>query len=327
MSGILKDLVEQLVHRLQHPARRGPDRLRDQARRDQDDVRAARVRRPQALPRLAGHRPATCGTDGQHRGRHDDPRPHLGEGGHLPARSRPGRQGDSRSRCARRPTTSPARSWPSSSPGCGTRCPSRCRALVVARAQAETPNIVREVLTDIQRDPDAVFDLKDMVITNLVTDKALLNRIFQEAGRKEFRFIARSGIWFGGTIGLLQMTLWVLFHQPLDHAGVRPDRRLVHRLARPEADLQSEASAPHPRHRVPGPVPQAPQGGRGRLRRADRRRDHHAAQGDRGRAQRAAVRPGVRDDPQAGAERPRPRHRTRQAARRRHRRQRRGTRT
>jgi uncharacterized membrane protein YheB (UPF0754 family) len=54
-----------------------------------------------------------------------------------------------------------------------------------------------------------------MVITDLVTDKALLNRIFQEAGRKEFRFIARSGIYFGGSIGLLQMSLWVLFHQPL----------------------------------------------------------------------------------------------------------------
>jgi uncharacterized membrane protein YheB (UPF0754 family) len=100
-------------------------------------------------------------------------------------------------------------------PGLWEAMPEPVRALVVSRAQAETPNIVREVLTGIQRDPDAVFDLKDMVITNLVTDKALLNRIFQEAGRKEFRFIARSGIWFGGTIGLLQMTLWVLFHQPL----------------------------------------------------------------------------------------------------------------
>jgi uncharacterized membrane protein YheB (UPF0754 family) len=100
-------------------------------------------------------------------------------------------------------------------PGVWEAMPEPMRALVVARAQAETPAIVREVLTGIQRDPDAVFDLKDMVITNLVTDKALLNRIFQEAGRKEFLFIARSGIWFGGTIGLLQMTLWVLFHQPL----------------------------------------------------------------------------------------------------------------
>jgi uncharacterized membrane protein YheB (UPF0754 family) len=100
-------------------------------------------------------------------------------------------------------------------PGVWDAMPSPVRALVIARAQAETPRMVREVLAGIQQDVDAVFDLRDMVITNLVTDKRLLNRIFREAGRKEFRFIARSGIWFGGAIGLLQMTLWVLFHEPL----------------------------------------------------------------------------------------------------------------
>jgi len=93
--------------------------------------------------------------------------------------------------------------------------PEPVQRLVISRAQAETPRIIREVLTDIQQDVDAVFDLKYMVITNLVSDKALLNRVFREAGRKEFRFIARSGIYFGATIGLLQMTLWVLFHEPL----------------------------------------------------------------------------------------------------------------
>jgi uncharacterized membrane protein YheB (UPF0754 family) len=93
--------------------------------------------------------------------------------------------------------------------------PERAKRAVVTRAQAEIPGIVRGVLAEIQQDPEAVFDLKGMVVTNLVTDKALLNRIFLEAGRKEFRFIARSGIWFGGGIGLLQLTLWILFRQPL----------------------------------------------------------------------------------------------------------------
>ena len=100
-------------------------------------------------------------------------------------------------------------------PGVWDAMPEPVQRLVISRAQAETPRIIREVLTDIQQDVDAVFDLKYMVITNLVSDKALLNRVFREAGRKEFRFIARSGIYFGATIGLLQMTLWVLFHEPL----------------------------------------------------------------------------------------------------------------
>jgi uncharacterized membrane protein YheB (UPF0754 family) len=93
--------------------------------------------------------------------------------------------------------------------------PEPMRRLLISRVRAESPNMIASVLGEIQRDPEAVFDLKEMVITNLVTDKALLNRIFQEAGKKEFRFIARSGIYFGATIGLLQMTLWVLFHEPL----------------------------------------------------------------------------------------------------------------
>ena len=100
-------------------------------------------------------------------------------------------------------------------PGVWDALPDPLRNLILSRARAETPRMVREVIADIQNDPEAVFDLKEMVVTDLLTDKKLLNRIFREAGHKEFRFIVRSGIWFGGGIGLLQMTLWVLFHQPL----------------------------------------------------------------------------------------------------------------
>lgn len=100
-------------------------------------------------------------------------------------------------------------------PGVWDAMPAPLRSLVISRAQAATPQMVRDVLAGIQRDVDAVFDLRDMVLTDLVTDKRLLNRIFRDAGWREFRFIARSGIWFGGGIGLLQMTLWVLFHEPL----------------------------------------------------------------------------------------------------------------
>jgi uncharacterized membrane protein YheB (UPF0754 family) len=104
-------------------------------------------------------------------------------------------------------------------PGLWEAMPEPMRRLVIGRVQTESPRMVREVLTEIQADVESVFDLKEMVITNLVTDKALLNRIFQQAGRKEFQFIARSGIYFGTTIGLLQMTLWVLFHEPLIMPG------------------------------------------------------------------------------------------------------------
>jgi uncharacterized membrane protein YheB (UPF0754 family) len=93
--------------------------------------------------------------------------------------------------------------------------PVRVQQLVIRRVQAESPRMIAAVLDAIKEDVDNVFDLKDMVVTSLVKDKALLNRIFQEAGRKEFQFIARSGIVFGGLIGVIQMVVWVLFKQPL----------------------------------------------------------------------------------------------------------------
>jgi uncharacterized membrane protein YheB (UPF0754 family) len=93
--------------------------------------------------------------------------------------------------------------------------PIRVQDLVIHRVQAESPKMIAAVMEAIKLDVDNVFDLKDMVVTSLVKDKALLNRIFQEAGKKEFQFIARSGIVFGFVIGVIQMVTWVLFKFPL----------------------------------------------------------------------------------------------------------------
>jgi uncharacterized membrane protein YheB (UPF0754 family) len=100
-------------------------------------------------------------------------------------------------------------------PGLWESMPEAVRRRIIRRAQDEAPRIVENVLRTVQSDIDAVFDLKDMIVTNLVSDKELLNRMFKEAGSKEFRFIARSGIWFGFGIGLVQMLLWAQFHEPL----------------------------------------------------------------------------------------------------------------
>lgn len=92
--------------------------------------------------------------------------------------------------------------------------PEQVRRRIVRRVQDEAPSVVRELLDLVKEDVDNVFDLKDMVVTNLVKDKALLNRIFQRAGHKEFRFIAHSGIYFGFAIGLVQMLAWAALKNP-----------------------------------------------------------------------------------------------------------------
>jgi uncharacterized membrane protein YheB (UPF0754 family) len=50
-----------------------------------------------------------------------------------------------------------------------------------------------------------------MITTRLEEDPALLNRLFQDSGDREFRFIVRSGLYFGCLFGLVQLAVWVLY--------------------------------------------------------------------------------------------------------------------
>ncbi|GAA1237504.1 hypothetical protein GCM10009676_22400 [Prauserella halophila] len=95
------------------------------------------------------------------------------------------------------------------------RLPDRARRMVIRRVQKQAPHMVARVIDQVKADVDSVFDLKDMVVTHLVKDKTLLNRIFQEAGHKEFRFIGRSGLLFGALIGVVQMIVWLFLRVPL----------------------------------------------------------------------------------------------------------------
>ena len=63
-----------------------------------------------------------------------------------------------------------------------------------------------------------IFDLRTMVVDALVRDKALMNKMFLEVGHAEFKFIERSGFYFGFLFGMFQAVIWafstVLFMQP-----------------------------------------------------------------------------------------------------------------
>lgn len=100
-------------------------------------------------------------------------------------------------------------------PGLWESVPEGVRKIVIGRVQKQAPQIVEHIMGAIKDDIDGVFDLKDMIVTNLVKDKALLNRIFKEAGSKEFAFIRYSGIYFGAVIGFLQMIAWAFLKLPI----------------------------------------------------------------------------------------------------------------
>lgn len=89
--------------------------------------------------------------------------------------------------------------------------PAARKRLASGGAGAGANSVVAGVMQDLTDIVEVIFDLKTMVIDTLMRDKRLINRIFQETGRAEFRFIGNSGFYFGFLFGLFQMVGWVFY--------------------------------------------------------------------------------------------------------------------
>lgn len=89
--------------------------------------------------------------------------------------------------------------------------PAGIKAQVVRRIQREAPVVVAEVMAEVRTNIRQMFDLKDMVVNNLVRNKPLINKVFLETGHAEFKFIGRSGLYFGFLFGCVQMGVWAFY--------------------------------------------------------------------------------------------------------------------
>lgn len=96
-------------------------------------------------------------------------------------------------------------------PAAWKRLPGPIKKDVVRRVQKEMPSILRAMMREIGDRIDELIDLKHMLVERLEGDKDLLNRLFLEAGSEEFKFIVRSGSYFGFFFGLIQLVVWIFF--------------------------------------------------------------------------------------------------------------------
>ncbi|WP_019819176.1 DUF445 domain-containing protein [Saccharomonospora saliphila] len=95
------------------------------------------------------------------------------------------------------------------------RLPPMARDLVVKRIQAASPDLVRQVMDELRDNIDDILDIKHLSVQRLTRDKALLVKLIRETSRPEMTFIARSGIYFGFGLGLVQSLVWALTKNPL----------------------------------------------------------------------------------------------------------------
>jgi uncharacterized membrane protein YheB (UPF0754 family) len=80
---------------------------------------------------------------------------------------------------------------------------------IYQKVSDELPEVVSELMQDIKTNITDLLDLRAMVVEELESDRDLLNQIFLRVGEKEFRFIERSGLYFGFFFGVWQMAIFL----------------------------------------------------------------------------------------------------------------------
>ena len=93
--------------------------------------------------------------------------------------------------------------------------PTLAQEMLVKQVQASAPRLVREFLEEVRENLDEVLDVQHMTVERLTRDRALLVRLIRETSRPEMAFIARMGIYFGFSLGLVQAVVWAFTREPL----------------------------------------------------------------------------------------------------------------
>jgi uncharacterized membrane protein YheB (UPF0754 family) len=71
---------------------------------------------------------------------------------------------------------------------------------------------IRNVIRKLKEDITTLFDVKTLVLKKLSGDNVgLVVELFQEVGAPEFKFIERSGFYFGFLLGIIQMIFYAFF--------------------------------------------------------------------------------------------------------------------
>jgi uncharacterized membrane protein YheB (UPF0754 family) len=82
------------------------------------------------------------------------------------------------------------------------------------QVRAEVIDVSHAIALDMADDIDRIMDIERTVLEAIDRHKALMGEMFYEVGRKEFKFIERSGLYFGFLFGIVQMVVWVLYPAP-----------------------------------------------------------------------------------------------------------------
>ena len=92
------------------------------------------------------------------------------------------------------------------------KMPDGLKAEIFKSARSQVPEAFKNIVSDIRMNILQVFDLKGMVLRKLSGDNVVLVvDMFQSIGKPEFKFIEKSGLYFGLLLGMAQIVACVLY--------------------------------------------------------------------------------------------------------------------
>jgi uncharacterized membrane protein YheB (UPF0754 family) len=71
--------------------------------------------------------------------------------------------------------------------------------------------VTKEILDRMGREASNFIDVDSIVRDAMIEDRALLGRVMMEIAGPEFKFIERSGLYFGALFGVIQMFIWIAY--------------------------------------------------------------------------------------------------------------------
>ena len=91
--------------------------------------------------------------------------------------------------------------------------PLKLKQRVYKRAREHAPQIIEEMMSEVQANIDEVFDLKGMITSAFTDNPEMLVKLIQEVGYKELTFVQNSGAIFGFLFGVIQMFAWIFYKE------------------------------------------------------------------------------------------------------------------
>jgi uncharacterized membrane protein YheB (UPF0754 family) len=96
-------------------------------------------------------------------------------------------------------------------PDSWARAREKLRGYIHDLVRRNVRRVTEEILERMSREADDFIDVDAIVRQAMLEDRGLLGRVMVEIAGPEFKFIERSGLWFGGLFGVIQMFVWIAY--------------------------------------------------------------------------------------------------------------------